>query len=232
MRPHRETITTEGVVLRSLPYRDADKIVTIFSKEWGMMTCLAKGICRGKSREVNLTSPLCLGEFTLFKGRTSLFTLREGTIYSLHRAIRTSLLRLEVGQHFLSAILQREKRANIGDLTYPLLKQYLKALCHFPDPLLLQMSFDIKLMTAQGEFLLEPLCQRCRRYPAHILCGGESCCVRCASPSGESFLKEEWELLLRCGQARQFSKIWAENLPKDMIGLAERIRKMTERGNA
>ena len=41
---------TEGIVLKSMEYQEADKIVTIFTKDYGKITAIAKGVRKTKSK--------------------------------------------------------------------------------------------------------------------------------------------------------------------------------------
>ena len=45
------TFKTEGVVLKRINFGEADRIVTLYSKHYGKITCLAKGIRKLSSRK-------------------------------------------------------------------------------------------------------------------------------------------------------------------------------------
>ena len=62
-------IKTQGIVLKEVYTGEADKIITILSKEHGKMSIYAKGARRPKSRMIACTQYLCYSEFLLFKGR-------------------------------------------------------------------------------------------------------------------------------------------------------------------
>jgi DNA repair protein RecO (recombination protein O) len=46
-----KTYKTEAVVLKRINYSEADKIMTLFSKHYGKISCLAKGVRKLKSRK-------------------------------------------------------------------------------------------------------------------------------------------------------------------------------------
>lgn len=47
----RRTFKTEGVILKRTNFGEADRIVTVFSKHYGKIVCLAKGIRKMASRK-------------------------------------------------------------------------------------------------------------------------------------------------------------------------------------
>lgn len=60
-----------GVVLRQVPYRDADLILSVFSAERGTVSLLARGGRRSKRRFMGALSTFTLARFTLDKDRGS-----------------------------------------------------------------------------------------------------------------------------------------------------------------
>nr|MBP9086662.1 DNA repair protein RecO [Kofleriaceae bacterium] len=60
-----------GVLLRALPYRDADLVLHLFSSERGRVGLLARGARRSKRRFVGATSGFVLARFTIAPGKSS-----------------------------------------------------------------------------------------------------------------------------------------------------------------
>jgi len=59
------TLTTHAVVLRSIPYRDHHRLLTLFSPEYGRITAAAHGTLGAKSRLRAASVPFANGEFVL-----------------------------------------------------------------------------------------------------------------------------------------------------------------------
>lgn len=47
----------EGIVIRTRPYGETNKIVTLFTKEAGKITCMARGAKKPASRLAAITQP-------------------------------------------------------------------------------------------------------------------------------------------------------------------------------
>ena len=47
----RKTFKSQAIVIASKPYSEADKIITLFTKDYGKITTLAKGVKRLKSKK-------------------------------------------------------------------------------------------------------------------------------------------------------------------------------------
>lgn len=63
-------ITTMGVVLREVKTGEADRILTILTEKYGVISAAAKNSLRMKSRLLTATGLFCYSEFTLFEKKT------------------------------------------------------------------------------------------------------------------------------------------------------------------
>ncbi len=71
--------TVRAVVLSSRPLGEADRIVTLFTKELGRVDAVVKGVRRTKSRWGGRLEPFGLVDLVLFRGR-SLFTVTSAQL--------------------------------------------------------------------------------------------------------------------------------------------------------
>lgn len=58
----------EGIVLKSINYGESDKIVHIFTRELGKISCIAKGVRKSKKRDVNVDL-FTHSYFQVYRGR-------------------------------------------------------------------------------------------------------------------------------------------------------------------
>ena len=63
-----EEIIVTGIVLTSMPYREKDKLIHIFSVELGNVTALLRGVSAPNSKLKFAGQPFCMGKFELAKG--------------------------------------------------------------------------------------------------------------------------------------------------------------------
>jgi len=82
----------EGVVLRHQAVGEADRIVTLFTREHGKLRAVARGVRRTTSRLGGRIQPFTHGRFLLAHGRT-LDVVAQADVVSAFPGLRTNLLR-------------------------------------------------------------------------------------------------------------------------------------------
>ena len=62
-------MTTEvhGLIIRTVDIKETDRLVTLFTEEFGAMTALARGARSLKSRKLSATMQFCYGRYVLYK---------------------------------------------------------------------------------------------------------------------------------------------------------------------
>ena len=63
-----DEIIVTGIVLTSMPYKEKDKLIHLFSVELGNITAILKSVSSPKSKLKFAGQPFCLGKFELAKG--------------------------------------------------------------------------------------------------------------------------------------------------------------------
>lgn len=89
-----------GIVLKTMDFKEKDKLLWIFTEELGKVSVLCKGVRNQKSRMQSLAMPLLLGEFILYKGK-SMHTLNEGAVITTFKGLKEDLVLLTYGSYFL-----------------------------------------------------------------------------------------------------------------------------------
>jgi len=96
-------LKTQGIVLKEVCTGDADKIITILSKDHGKMSIYAKGARRPKSRLVACTQFLCYGEFLLFKGK-DMYAISSCDIIETFPKAADDIVKLTYAAHIIDII--------------------------------------------------------------------------------------------------------------------------------
>lgn len=91
--PRPRVYKTPGIVLRQRKLGDADKIVTLYTANYGKLDAVAKGVRRPRSRLAGHVEPLTHASFLLAQGRNLDIVTQAETIESF-QAIRDDLDRL------------------------------------------------------------------------------------------------------------------------------------------
>jgi DNA repair protein RecO (recombination protein O) len=97
---------TEAVVLRSMRYAEADRVLHLFTAERGRVNAIAKGVRRTGSRFGARLEPLTHVELMLHEGRGELHTVSGADIVRSHAAVRERRLALEVATIGAEAMLK------------------------------------------------------------------------------------------------------------------------------
>lgn len=67
--PNRHPFEVEALQLRSYPYSESDLIVVLFTREYGLLRAIARGVRKPRSRMAGLISPLRCNQLLLKRGR-------------------------------------------------------------------------------------------------------------------------------------------------------------------
>ncbi len=122
-------VRTEAVVLRTLRYGETSLIVTLFTRQQGKVSVLARGARAAKSRFGAALQPLSLIQ-VLYSTRTTrtLQTLREASFERRFRHLHDSLNRITAGLRVVELVqaLMQDEEANSA--VFHLVAQTLQAL--------------------------------------------------------------------------------------------------------
>src|SRR5712692_7007636 len=97
---------SEAVVLRSMRFSEADRILHLYTLDRGRVGAIAKGVRRTKSRFGGRLEPLSHVELVLHQGSGDLQTVTGVELLSSHHAAREDSHRLSVGLIGLEAMLR------------------------------------------------------------------------------------------------------------------------------
>src|SRR5947208_11565616 len=100
------TYKTEAIVLRSLRFSEADRILHLYSAGRGRIGAIAKGVRKTMSRFGARLEPLSHVELMLHQGSGELQTITGVELVHSHRATREDPCRLSVGLVGAEAMLR------------------------------------------------------------------------------------------------------------------------------
>jgi len=82
------TLKTEAIVLRSMRYGEADRILHLFTPDRGRLSAIAKGVRRAKSRFGGRLEPYFRLQLVLYQGRSDLLTVTSAETVRGHPRLR------------------------------------------------------------------------------------------------------------------------------------------------
>jgi DNA repair protein RecO (recombination protein O) len=190
------TLKTEAVVLRSIRYGEADRILHLYSKTRGRFGAIAKGARKPKSRFGGRLEPFFRLNLILHQGRGELLTVTGVSTLDGYPRLRASGPALEAGARACDAVLRLLDSTEPNQPAYNLLCRYLALL---DDPaaerasgLETALSFRLKLALAAGFSPELSSCAQCGEAEHLSAFSGAAGGVVCASCEAGAFpLSEE-----------------------------------------
>ncbi len=191
-----KTLKTEAVVLRSIRYGEADRILHLYSKTRGRIGAIAKGARKPRSRFGGRLEPFFRLDLMLHEGRSDLLTVTGVATLDGYPRLRSSGPALNAGARACDAVLRLLDSAEPNSPAYNLLCRYLGLL---DDPaadraasLETALAFRLKLALAAGFAPELAACAECGEAEHLSGFSGAAGGVVCSSCEAGSFpLSEE-----------------------------------------
>ena len=82
------SLKTEAIVLRSMRYGEADRILHLYTPDRGRLSAIAKGVRRAKTRFGGRLEPCFRLQMVLHEGRSDLLTVTSAETVAGHARLR------------------------------------------------------------------------------------------------------------------------------------------------
>ncbi|HET8674062.1 MAG TPA: DNA repair protein RecO [Thermoleophilaceae bacterium] len=145
-------VKTEAIVLRSIRYGEADRILHLYTQDRGRLGAIAKGVRRPRSRFGGRLEPLFRVDLVLHEGRGELCTVTSASTVSAHPRIRERRETLQRATQACDAVLRLFDSQEPNHPAYNLLCHELMLLDTHPEAAsrAQALSFRLKLLLAAG----------------------------------------------------------------------------------
>lgn len=186
------TVKTEAIVLRSIRYGEADRILHLYSRDRGRLGAIAKGARKPKSRFGGRLEPFFRLDFVLHEGRSDLLTVTSVTTVDGYPRLRSSGPALTAGARACDAFLRLLDAAEPNPPAYNLLCRYLALL---DEPAMQEraagletaLAFRLKLALVAGFAPELASCTSCGEAEHLVGFSGSAGGVVCGSCEASSF---------------------------------------------
>ena len=183
-------ITTMALVLRTVDYKETDKILTLLTRDQGKLTASARG-CRKKGSAIAAGCQLLAWSEVVLYDYQGRWSVKEAAVERLFQGVRDDIERLALGCYFaeVAELLAVEGEENPELLS--LILNSLHALDKLPEkPLpLVKAAFEWKAMALAGYEPLIDGCAVCGAHPSENprfhLREGVLHCAKCRGEVGE-----------------------------------------------
>jgi DNA repair protein RecO (recombination protein O) len=159
------SLKTDAIVLRSLRYGEADRILHLYTPQRGRIGAIAKGVRRTRSRFGGRLEPFCRVRLVCHEGRGELLTVTGVETLESHAALRAQSATLDAAARACDAVGRIFETGEPHPAVYNLLANELALLAGDPAQAghANALAFRLKLLVVAG---LAPVLASCAS------CGG------------------------------------------------------------
>jgi DNA repair protein RecO (recombination protein O) len=146
------SVKTEAIVLRTLRYGEADRILHLYTPRRGRVAAIAKGVRRAKSRFGGRLEPYFRLQMVLYEGRSELLTVTSADTITGHPHLREHGPALDSAARACDAVTRLFETTDPHPGVFALLCNELALLDARPDQATHanQLAFRLKLLLAAG----------------------------------------------------------------------------------
>lgn len=183
MSTQENRFTTQALVIKEMKIGESDRLVTLFSREHGIIKAFASGAKNIKSKKASATSLLTYGSFTI-KNKNGSLRIYEATPESVFFGAGSDIEVLSLSQYFCELV---SEFAVSGEKNEELLRLILNSL-HFltrqkRSPALMKAITELRVATISGYAPDLVACENCGKFEDNVMFfmidSGSLCCVEC-----------------------------------------------------
>jgi DNA repair protein RecO (recombination protein O) len=155
---------THAIILRTIPYGEADQIVTLYSPRFGKIKGIAKGAKRSRRRFGNALEIASYVNATFFEKETSdLVRLSHCDLIRPFEGLRQDIRRLAWGSYFIELINELTAEKIPSPSIFKLLTAFLNLIDRGAFKEELQRVFEVRLLAELGYRPHLDRCTRCQK---------------------------------------------------------------------
>lgn len=141
-----------GIIIKTFDYKEKDRLVYIYTEEFGKITAIAKNVRTKTSKTASILQPLTLCDFVLFKGK-SMYILNEVSMVNSFNDLKMDFELLTYGLYYLELC---DISQGDGEYNKEYFMDLIKALYFLNtntlDVNLLSRFFEVKTLERSGNY--------------------------------------------------------------------------------
>jgi DNA repair protein RecO (recombination protein O) len=186
-------VKTEAVVLRSMRYGEADRILHVYTPHRGRVSAIAKGVRRARSRFGGRLEPFFRLQIELHEGRGELLTVTGAQTVNGHAELRADARALDAAARACDAVGRLFETSEPHPGVFNLLCRKLSLLDERPASATRSsaLAFRLKLLVAAGLAPQLGACASCGEHEHLVGFSGAAGGVVCSSCEAGAFALEE-----------------------------------------
>ncbi len=222
--------TTEGLVIKEMNVGESDRLVTLFTRENGIIRAFASGAKNIKSKKGAATALLTYSSFTILKKKDS-YRIYEATPIEMFFSLGCDIETISLSQYFceLAYSFGEENSPNVE-----LLRLILNSLNFvnkkLKNPTLIKAVTELRIASICGYSPNLVACEECGCFEADLMFfnleNGSLCCKDCNPDSHGLPINRTLLSAMRHIVYSDFNKLYSFEIPKES---AEALSKISEK---
>lgn len=216
-------IDTDGLVIMERQVGESDRLVTVLTREEGVLRAFARKAKLLRSSKLSATQLLCYSRFSIYKGRDK-YIIDDAQPVEVFFDLRRDIGRLSLAQYFceLAGALAPQEAA-AGDFLRLMLNAFYYLSKDARPQLLLKAAVEMRMLSFAGYMPDLVGCAHCGSYEAETMLflprSGKIYCSTCHSQVTEPVLPLSPGALtaLRHTVYADFEKLFAFRLPEERL---------------
>lgn len=171
----------EGIVIRTTDYGETNKIVTLYTREWGKIGVMARGAKKPNSRLSSITQLFTHGTFLVRRG-SGLGSVQQGEMITSFRSIGGDIFLTAYASCIIELTDKCTEDKKPNPFQFELLYQTLNYMNEGYDPDVLMNIYEMKMLNVMGLYPILNQCSVCGDSDGHFsfsIREGGFICHRC-----------------------------------------------------
>ena len=177
-------LRTDGIVIREQNVGEQDRLITILTKEKGIIKGFVNGGRNPKNKNVAATGLLCYSDFSIEKTNRDAFVIKEATSKNVFFSLRENIISLSLAQYFAELTYELAPREEDSSEFLSLLLNAVFLISKGTKDLrLIKAVTELRMLSISGYMPSLVACATCSRYESERmyfdLNSGELFCEEC-----------------------------------------------------
>lgn len=143
-------LNTDGLILKSKKTGESNRLVTVLTRDLGVVTAFANGASKLKSKSAGATETLCYSTFTLSESKGT-YTMTEAVPIEVFFELRKDIEKLSLAQYFCEVAMNTAVEGENSDEQLRLILNCLYLLSKgLRGNLFIKAVYELRIMTVSG----------------------------------------------------------------------------------
>lgn len=223
-------VSTSGIIILEKDISENDKLVTVLTKDWGVIRAFAKGAKKLKNKNFSALSLFSYSDLVLYKGRDK-YIINDAYLKKSFFELRKNIGNIALSQYFCEVVLalvgESPESENVLRL---ILNSFYYLMEEKQDRSIIKSVFEMRVLSMSGYMPDLTMCANCGKFSDtkmnFVLTKGQLICSDCSKRQlGTIELNSDVLAALRYTVYAEFNKMFSFTLSNEN---KKRLARITE----